>query len=518
MSKLKFDKVVLIIMDGWGHTTQTDHNAIHAAHTPFFDHAMKVYPHTYLEASGLAVGLPQGQMGNSEIGHTTIGAGSPIDTDLVTIAKSIDSGDFYNDTTLLKMINHAKKNNGRVHVMGLISDGGVHSHNSHLYAFLKMATSQGLKNDQVVMHLFTDGRDVAPGSAIHYVKELLDKAHGFGVGVIGSIGGRYFGMDRADNHDRIKHVTDLLFAKDINDIQDRCLNIHVVDHIQNTYNEKDITGKIDEYMEHVMFNYDGAIYPFAKGDSVFFINFRADRAKQISKTILEKRNEYDLNFTTMTNYGEDFDTEVVFAPAVILNTLGKQLSSLGLKHAHISESEKFPHVTYFVNGQSDLLEDGETQYKIPSRTDIKTHDEAPEMMSKEIVDKVMEVYDNNDFIIVNFPNADMVGHTGSMDAVVKAVETVDSETERLVSFVNDKGGVCLVTADHGNAEVMFDISTGKAHTAHTTNLVPVYVSSDKVQVKNDVGTLADLAPTVIDLFGAAEGGKVEDMKGQSLIL
>ncbi|MBC7981455.1 2,3-bisphosphoglycerate-independent phosphoglycerate mutase [Candidatus Parcubacteria bacterium] len=506
-------KVALIIMDGWGMGEENEKNAIHQARTPFFDHALKIYPHAYLEASGLAVGLPEGQMGNSEIGHTTIGAGSAIDTDLVMIEKAIGDNSFFENEAFLRLINHEKSHNSKIHMIGLLSDGGVHSHNTHIYAFLKLAHDQGLNNDQVVLHIFTDGRDVSGGTAIKYIKELeaeMEKT----VGVIGSFGGRYFGMDRAGNHERIEHVTNILFKAEGN-----VLNLHeksIADFIQNEYNEKDPTGKIDEYFEHYLCIHDHENpkkYIIDKNDGIFFFNFRADRAKQLTKAILDKQTEYNLHFVSMAKYGEDLVTDVAFTPKAIITTLGKELSKRGVKHAHISESEKFPHVTFFMNGQSDIIQVGELQHKIESRTDVKTHDEAPEMKSKEIVDAAIDALKDHDVVIINFPNTDVVGHTGNIPAVIAAAETVDMQTKRLADYVESVGGISLITADHGNAEVMID-PEGNKHVAHTTNLVPFILTDTSVEVVRPMGTLADIAPTILKLCGIAE---VEGMSGKSIL-
>ncbi len=506
-------KVALIIMDGWGMGEENEKNAIHMAQTPFFDHALKTYPHAFLEASGLAVGLPEGQMGNSEIGHTTIGAGSAIDTDLVMIEKAISDNSFFENEAFLRLVNHAKTHNSKIHMIGLLSDGGVHSHNTHIYAFLKLAKDQGLSKDQVVLHIFTDGRDVSGGTAIKYIKELeteMEKT----VGVIGSFGGRYFGMDRAGNHERIEHVTNILFKGEGN-----ILNLHeksIADFIQNEYNEKDPTGKIDEYFEHYLCIHDHENpkgYIINTNDGIFFFNFRADRAKQLTKAILDKQEEYNLHFVSMAKYGEDLITDVAFTPAAIVTTLGKELSKRGVKHAHISESEKFPHVTFFMNGQSDIIQEGELQQKIESRTDVKTHDEAPEMKSYEIVDAAIEALKDHDVVIINFPNTDVVGHTGNIPAVIQAAETVDTQTKRLAEYVESVGGISLITADHGNAEVMID-AEGNKHVAHTTNLVPFILTDVNVEIVRPIGTLADIAPTILKLCGI-EG--VEGMSGVSIL-
>lgn len=516
--KVERKKVALIIMDGWGHTTDTEFSGIHQAHTPFFDHAWDTYPHTLLEASGLAVGLPEGQMGNSEIGHTTIGAGAAIDTDLVTIEKAIQDGTFFDNAAFTQLLSHAKTHNSKIHLIGLLSDGGVHSHNTHVYAFLKLAAQKGLEKEQVVLHLFTDGRDTAPKTASKYLRELDVEMKKNNMGVIGSFGGRYYGMDRAGNHDRVQMVTDILFEG-----KGKSINLHEMslsDFMDKQYAEVDPTGKIDEYLEHYVYTHHKGDekeikhYSITKHDGVFFFNFRADRARQLTVKILEKKEELDLCFVSMTQYGDEIDTVVAFPPAYIETSLSKELSANGVSHAHISESEKFPHVTFFMNGQKDGLEEGEIHVKIDSRSDIATHDQAPEMKAKEIVDACLETLKTHDFLVVNFPNADVVGHTGNIDAIIKAIETVDKECKRLVEGIIEMGGVAVITADHGNAEVMIDKETGNKHTAHTINPVPCIVTKEGLSLR-DGGTLADLAPTVLHLFGIPETSR---MKGKGLIV
>lgn len=513
-------KAALIIMDGWGYTHETEHNGIHQAHTPFFDHVWNTYPHTLLEASGLAVGLPAGQMGNSEIGHTTIGAGAAIDTDLVTIEKAISDGTFFDNAAFIQLITQAKTYNSKIHLIGLLSDGGVHSHNSHVYAFLKLAAQKGLHKEQVVLHLFTDGRDCAPRTASKYLRELIAEMDAHNMGVIGSFGGRYFGMDRAGNHDRVQMVTDILFEG-----KGKTVNIHemsIPDFMDKQYIDVDPTGKIDEYLEHYLYTHHNGKageneikhYIINKHDGVFFFNFRADRARQLTVKILERKEELDLCFVSMTQYGDEIDTVVAFPPAFIETSLSRELSANGISHAHISESEKFPHVTFFMNGQRDGLETGEIHVKIDSRSDIATHDQAPEMKAKEIVDAGLDALKTHDFLVVNFPNADVVGHTGNIEAIIKAVETVDRECKRLVEGIIEMGGVAVITADHGNAEVMIDKITGDKHTAHTINPVPCIVTKEGLNLR-DEGTLADLAPTILQLYGIEETKK---MKGKGLIV
>lgn len=505
-------KIALIIMDGWGYREEEKFNAIKEARTPFFDRAWSTYPHTLLEASGLAVGLPEGQMGNSEIGHTTIGAGSAIDTDLVTIEKSIKDGSFFTNIAFAKLFDHVQEHNSKIHLIGLLSDGGIHSHNSHVYAFLKLAQQKGLHREQIVLHVFTDARDVAPGTAGRYLQELSDEMDRLNVGVIGSFGGRYFGMDRAGNQDRIDQVMDILFECKGNVCNStECTPAQFM---ERQYAEKDPSGKIDEYLEHHLYIHEGKKYFIEQHDGIFFFNFRADRARQLTQSILQKKEEMDLKFISMTQYGDEIDTIIAFPPAKIDTTLAKELAKAHIPQVHISESEKFPHVTFFFNGQSDMIQENELHIKIDSRTDIPTHDLAPEMKAREIVDAAIENLSTHDFLIVNFPNADVVGHTGNIPAIIQAVEAVDRECGRLVDYIESLGGIAIVTADHGNAEVTMDETTNTKHTAHTTNPVPCVVAGIGEAALREGGTLADLAPTVLDLFNLPETSL---MKGKTLI-
>ncbi len=507
-------KVALVIMDGWGHREESKNNAIKQANTPFFDHLTNECPHTLLEASGLAVGLPDGQMGNSEIGHTTIGAGSAIDTDLVTIEKSIRDGSFFTNQAFAKLFAHVQEHKSKIHMIGLLSDGGVHSHNSHIYAFLKLAKEKGLGRDQVVLHVFTDGRDSAPKTAGMYLQQLMDEMEKLGVGVIGSFGGRYFGMDRAGNADRINQVMDVLFSCRGNVCHST--EYTPAEFMERQYIDTDPSGKIDEYLEHHLYTHEeGKNYFIEDHDGIFFFNFRADRARQLTEAILKKKEEMDLCFVSMTQYGDEIDTVIAFPPADIKTSLAKELAEAHIRQLHVSESEKFPHVTFFLNGQSDVVQEGEVHVKIDSRTDISTHDQAPEMKAKEIVDAALDGLRESDFVVINFPNADVVGHTGNIPALIQAVETVDRECKRLVEGVLALGGVALVTADHGNAEVTIDEVTGAKHTAHTTNPVPCIVAGLDGITLHPRGTLADIAPTILDIFDLPPSDKME---GTSLIV
>ncbi len=452
-------------------------------------------------------------MGNSEIGHTAIGAGKAIDTDLVRIKKSIEIGTFHENKVLTELFDHVLMNNSRIHMLGLLSDGGVHSHQDHVFAFLELAKKKGLRKDQVVFHAFTDGRDAMPKMAATHLQTLEDKMNEIGIGVWGSFGGRYFGMDRAENWDRIAMVEDILFEckGKVCDVR----QTSVPAFMKQQY-VTDPTGKIDEYMEHFLVRHENDTqYSIQKNDGIFFFNFRADRARQLSTKILERKDALNLYFATMTQYGESIDTNIVFPSELIETCLAKELSKEGISQAHISESEKYPHVTFFINGQSDVVHEREEHINVPSRTDIATHDMAPEMMAKEIVDKAIEVLQKGtEFVLINFPNADVVGHTGNIPAIVASVEVVDQQTKRLVEFIQSIGGAAIVTADHGNAELNIDPVTGDKHTAHTINPIPfVFVSEEKKTLKN-TGTLADITPTVLDHFGIE---KPDTMTGSTLV-
>ncbi|HEU5114597.1 MAG TPA: 2,3-bisphosphoglycerate-independent phosphoglycerate mutase [Candidatus Paceibacterota bacterium] len=514
-----YTQAALIVLDGWGHRDDPKDNAVASAKKPFFDKIWREYPHALLEASGLEVGLPEGQMGNSEIGHTTIGIGSVMDTDLVRIGKAIENGDFQSNKSFERLFRHVKKNASRIHVLGLLSDGGVHSHQDHLFAFLKLSKEKGLKKDQVVIHAFTDGRDTLAKTASAYLKNLEEKIANIGMGVIGSFGGRYYGMDRAGNWDRIAMAENVMFECKGNVCD---LNDHSVSEFMNKQYEKDPSGKIDEYLEHYLVKHQGGeTYPIQKHDAIFFMNFRADRARQLTKKILERQKDMDLHYVTMTQYGDD-PTDIAFPTQKPATCLAEAISKAGLSQSHISESEKFPHVTFFLNGQSDKTYPGEKQIKIDSRTDIPTHDLAPEMMAKEIVDAALkEIERGVNFVIVNFPNADVVGHTGNVPAIIRAVESVDKECGRLVEEIVRRGGIAFVTADHGNAEVNVDPKTGEKHTAHTTNPVPAIVTDNSIRFSDKdaakpkvVGGLSDIAPTILGLLGIK---KPEGMTGKNLL-
>lgn len=482
-------QVVLIILDGWGFREDPEHNPIAEARTPFFDHLWNTCPHSLLEASGLAVGLPDGQMGNSEVGHTTIGAGTALDTDLVRISKSAVNDEFQHVSAFKELFDHVKKYDSVLHVKGLIGPGGIHSHSDHLYAFLKTAKKAGV--EKIAIHAFLDGRDTRPQSAHKYLEELESVIKDLGVGFIATATGRFYGMDRDNNWDRIKRAEDAIF-KAVGKKEDRKAS----EIVRSLY----LSGVIDEHVEPIVFLDDnGKSFSVQKNDGVFFFNFRSDRARQLSKKISEKKAEMNLCFVTFTEYEKDLGALIAFPPKSIETTLAAEISKAKLTQAHIAETEKFAHATYFLNGGREAPHENERHELIESRRDIKTHDQAPEMKAKEITDKAIEcLEDSIDFIFINYANADMVGHTANKEAIVAGIEALDFELKRLMEEIIKKGAVAFITADHGNAEISFDKFTQTKHTAHTINPVPAILVGEKGKLNG--GSLRDIAPTILNLF------------------
>lgn len=497
--------MVLIVLDGWGHREDSTDNCIAEADTPFFDHLMKTYPNALLDASAGSVGLPDGQMGNSEVGHMTIGAGKIIDTDLVRITKAMESMEFSTNPAFVQLFSHVKQYDSTLHIKGLLSPGGIHSHSSHLYAFLKATKEAGIK--KVAIHAFTDGRDTGPKSASDYLHELEDVLDDVGIGFIATASGRLYAMDRDNNWDRLEKVEKAVFEGACDREYQNCRPSDV---IKELYEE----GVVDELLEPVVFlDADGRHYNVQKNDGVFFFNFRSDRARMLARRIYEKAQVENLCFVTMTQYDKNLPALVAFPPVDIDTTLANEVSKAGLTQAHIAETEKYAHATFFLNCLHEGQYPGEEHILVESRKDIKTHDLAPEMRAKEVADKAIEqIEKGTDFLFINFANADMVGHTGKVDAIKVAIETVDRELKRVVESVLKKGGVAFITADHGNAEQNKNPKTGEPHTAHTTNLVPVVVTVPGKRLVN--GTLADVAPTTLALLGIE---KPVEMTGKILL-
>ena len=502
--------VCLIILDGWGYREDSAHNAIAAASTPFFNSLWGKYPHTLLDASAEAVGLPEGQIGNSEIGHMTMGTGRIIDTDLVKINKAASVGEFHSNPAFIRLFDHAKKYGTTLHCLGLLSPGGIHSHSSHLFAFLEAARAAGVQ--KVAIHAFTDGRDVPPRSAAQFLSELEHFLVDKNAGVIASVSGRFFAMDRDKNWDRLKKAEEAIFESKGNAYKGQKPS----EVVEEFYRK----GMTDEFLEPMVFLDDlGKGVSVEANDGVFFFNYRPDRVRQLASKISEQVNKKNLIFVTMTKYGKRFGAEVAFPDAPIEDSLAAVLSRAGLTQSHIAETEKYAHVTYFFNGGREEPHEGEQHLMIDSRRDVPTHDMAPEMRAKEIAEKAIErVGAGDDFLLLNFANADMVGHTANVPAIIVAVETVDRELKRVVEKVLAAGGIALITADPGNAEQNVDQETGEMHTAHTLNVVPLIIVSDSPTLHNSRlasgGTLADITPTILALIGLE---KPVAMTGRSLL-
>lgn len=487
----KYNQVALIVLDGWGYREDKDNNAIAEADKPFYNQLWGSMPHSLLQASGLAVGLPEGQMGNSEVGHTIIGAGVPVLTDLVRISKSAEEGGFKTNPAMQQLFQNVLEKGTVLHVMGLLSPGGVHSHKEHLYAFLRAAKEVGVT--KIAIHAFTDGRDVPPRSAAEDLTELQNFINELGVGFIASVEGRYYAMDRDHNWDRTQKVLDILFESQ----GERCLDTPPSEAVKKSYE----TGINDEYIVPTCFEQNGESYKISDGDSVFFFNFRPDRARQITSKILERVEDLHLSFATMCEYEQSFTCPAAFPPVVITTTIGQEVEAAGLTQAHIAETEKYAHATYFLNGGREKPYNHEEDILIASHKDVATHDQAPDMRATPIADAAVEqIEKGTNFIFINFANADMVGHTGKVPAILEAVHAVDINLKRVVEAMQAKGGVVLITADHGNAEENIDPATGEVHTSHTTNPVPFIVVGDP-EANPQNGSLADLAPTTLTLLG-----------------
>lgn len=500
--------IALIIMDGFGCNSDNYGNAIAAADTPNIDKYMKG-PNTIIGASGLDVGLPDGQMGNSEVGHTNIGAGRIVYQMLVKISKSIKDGDFFENPALLSAMNNCKEKNSALHLMGLLSPGGVHSHMEHLYGLLEMAKRNGL--EKVYVHAFLDGRDEPPSSAAEFMSETCDKIKEIGVGSVATISGRFYAMDRDNAWDRVEKAYNAMVLGDGVDANGKC----PVQAIKDSY-ANEVT---DEFMLPTVTDKNGII---KENDSVIFFNFRPDRARQITRAFVDpefkgferKNGFFPVNFVCMAQYDAAMpNVSVAFPPEALKMTLGEYLSKLGKTQLRIAETQKYAHVTFFFNGGEEKQFDGEDRILIKS-PDVETFDMKPEMSAYEVTDAVVDAInsDKYDVIILNYANCDMVGHTGIFDAAKAAVEAVDTCVGRMVDAIQAKGGVALITADHGNADKMYE-PDGSAFTAHTTNPVPFIVVGYDCELR-DGGVLADIAPTILQIL---EVPQPEEMTGKSLI-
>ena len=505
---------MLMILDGFGNNPNKNGNAIEMAEMPNINKLKKICPMTEIYTSGLAVGLPEGQMGNSEVGHTNIGAGRVVYQELTRITKTIEDGDFFSIPEFTEAIENCKKNNSKLHIMGLLSDGGVHSHIRHLYALLELAKRKDFEN--VFIHCFLDGRDTPPASAETYIMKLNEKIQEKGVGKIATISGRFYSMDRDKRWERVKKSYDML----VNGIGNKATS--AIAAIENSY-QKEV---FDEFVEPtIICNEEEPVAKIEKNDSVIFFNFRPDRAREITRTLVDKefeafetKKDLNLYYVCFTQYDEEMpNVKIAFKPTALKNTFGEYISNKGLTQLRIAETEKYAHVTFFFNGGEEKQYKGEDRILVPSPK-VETYDMKPEMSAYEVTDKVCEALENDkyDVVILNFANTDMVGHTGSLQAAIKAVEAVDKCVGKIVKIIEEKQGNLLITADHGNAEQMIDYKTGEPHTAHTTNPVPIIlVTANKEYKLKENGKLADLAPTMLDLMGIKQP---EEMTGESLLI
>jgi 2,3-bisphosphoglycerate-independent phosphoglycerate mutase len=484
----RYPLVALVVLDGWGCAPPGPGNAVELARTPVFDRLWRTYPHTTLKASGEAVGLPAGQMGNSEVGHLTLGTGRVLDQDLQRVNRAIADGSFFENPVLTAAFTRARERGTNVHLLGLVSYGGVHSHIEHLRALLELAERQGMA-ERTWIHAFTDGRDVSPHAAVHDLAELPQEK-------IATVAGRYYAMDRDQHWERTERALKTI-------LEGRVEPVTPVEVVQASYDR----GVTDEFIEPVGI----AGRPrLAGGDAAIFFNFRPDRARQLAIKLLEAG--FDL--TTMTRYREDFACPVAFSEQDVRETMAEVLSEHGVRQLHVAETEKYAHVTYFFNGGDEHEWAGETRILVPSPRDVGTYDQKPQMSAAEVARRFADEIGNGyAFGIVNFANPDMVGHTGVIPAVVAAVEAADSALGVVTDAVNAAGGVSLVTADHGNAEQMLEADGTSPHTAHTSNPVPFVVTDTSFGLA-DGGELSDLIPTALDLLGFT---KPLQMTGNSLV-
>ena len=506
---------VLMILDGYGLNNRVDGNAVAQAKTPVMDALMKEYPFVKGNASGMAVGLPEGQMGNSEVGHLNMGAGRIVYQELTRITKEIQDGTFFENPALLDAVNNCKKNNSALHLFGLLSDGGVHSHITHLYGLLELAKRNGL--EKVYVHCFLDGRDTPPASGKGYAEQLEAEMKKIGVGEIASVMGRYYAMDRDNNYDRVKLAYDALTKGE------GLKAASGPEGIQASY-DRDET---DEFVKPTVVEKDGKpVALIADGDSVIFFNFRPDRAREITRAFcdddfkgFERGKRLDTVYVCFSDYDHTIQNkEVAFHKIAVTNTFGEWLAANNMTQARIAETEKYAHVTFFFNGGVEEPNPGEDRVLVNSPKDVATYDLKPEMSAYQVCDKLTEAIRSGkyDVIIINFANPDMVGHTGVQAAAIKAVETVDECVGKAVAAVKEMDGVLFICADHGNAEQLIDYETGAPFTAHTTNPVPfILVNYDPAYTLREGGCLADIVPTLIQIMGKEQP---KEMTGKSLLV
>jgi 2,3-bisphosphoglycerate-independent phosphoglycerate mutase len=515
--------LVLIILDGWGYSPKTEANAIALARKPTFDRLLREYPNTLIHTSGKYVGLPEGQMGNSEVGHLNIGAGRIVHMDITRIDRMIEDGSFFSHPTLLAAMKHARAGERRLHLLGLVSDGGVHSHQTHLYALLKMAKQNGL--ERVFVHAFMDGRDTLPTNGVGYLELLQQKMREYSCGKIATVNGRYYAMDRDRRWERIAKA----FHAMVYGAGEGGADTDPVTGMKESYNR----GVTDEFVVPFVCVDDRGepLATIRDKDAVICFNFRADRVRQITRALTRNsglnprggadllgaadldsmlprdRVPKDLDYVCMTQYDKNFSLPVVIPPESVDNILANVMAEMKLRNLRVAETEKYAHVTYFFNGGVEKPFPGEDRILVPSPK-VATYDLMPEMSAAGIADAVVQAVNDGTFdvIIVNFANADMVGHSGKIEPTVKAVETVDACLSRIETAVRQKGGALLITADHGNAEMMIDPATGRPHTAHTTNPVPFIVvaaNSRRFSLRSG-GSLRDISPTVLGMLGLTQ--------------
>lgn len=505
---------VLMILDGYGLNKNCDHNAVCEAKTPIMDQLMSQCPYVEGQASGMAVGLPEGQMGNSEVGHLNMGAGRIVYQELTRITKAIEDGDFFENPELLAAVENAKKNNSALHMFGLLSDGGVHSHITHLFGLLELAKRQGL--EKVYVHCFLDGRDTPPASGKGYIEELQKKMDELGVGEIGVVSGRYYAMDRDNRWDRVELAYKALTKGE------GVKGTNAAEAVQASYDE----GKTDEFVVPTVMEKDGhPVATIQDKDSVIFFNFRPDRARELTRAFcdpefkgFEREKKLELTFVCFTDYDETIPGKLVaFKKEEIKNTFGEYLAAHNMTQARIAETEKYAHVTFFFNGGVEEPNEGEDRILVKSPK-VATYDLQPEMSAPAVCEKLTDAIRSGkyDVIIVNFANPDMVGHTGVENAAVKAIEAVDECVGKAVEAIKEVDGVMFICADHGNAEQLIDYKTGEPWTAHTTNPVPfILVNAGEGCGLREGGCLADIAPTLIELMGMEQP---KEMTGKSLLV
>lgn len=512
---------VLLILDGYGLNDKTQGNAVAQANTPVMDRLMKEYPFVKGNASGMAVGLPDGQMGNSEVGHLNMGAGRIVYQELTRITKEIQDGTFFTNEGLMNAINNCKAKNSALHLYGLLSDGGVHSHITHLYGLLELAKRNGL--EKVYVHAFLDGRDTPPTGGLGYIKDVIAKMDEIGVGEFASVSGRYYAMDRDNNYDRVKVAYDVLTKGEGN------LSDSITAAVEASY-AKDVT---DEFVVPTVITKNGApVATVQDGDSIIFYNFRPDRAREITRCFcdddfdkFERGNRLDVTYVCFSDYDPTISNkEVAFHKISVTNTFGEWIAANGMKQARIAETEKYAHVTFFFNGGVEAPNENEERILVNSPKYVPTYDKKPRMSAYTVCDelsKAITAKDENgesvyDVIICNFANPDMVGHTGILEAAKEAVEVIDKCVGEVVEFVKEVGGVMFICADHGNAEQLVDYETGDPFTAHTTNPVPfILVNYDSAYTLREGGCLADIVPTLIETMGMKQPA---EMTGQSLLV